>query len=29
MEKRIALVAIVVEDPDSVERLNAILHDYR
>ena len=29
MEKRIALVAIVVEAPDSVERLNAILHDYR
>ena len=29
MEKRIALVAIVVEDPESVERLNAILHDYR
>ena len=29
MEERIALVAIVVEDPDQVERLNAILHDYR
>ena len=27
MEERIALVGIVVEDPDSVERLNAILHD--
>ena len=27
MEKRIALVAIVVEDPDSVERLNAMTYN--
>ncbi|MDO4267491.1 MAG: iron-only hydrogenase system regulator [Eubacteriales bacterium] len=26
---RIALVGIVVENPDSVEALNEILHDYR
>lgn len=29
MEKRIAVVGIVVENPDSVEPLNAILHEYR
>ena len=28
METRIALLAIIVEDPDSVEQLNALLHDY-
>ena len=28
METRIALIAIIVENPDSVERLNAILHEY-
>ena len=28
METRIALIGIVVENKDSVERLNAILHDY-
>jgi putative iron-only hydrogenase system regulator len=28
MEMRVAVVGIVVEDPDSVEKLNAILHEY-
>ncbi|MBQ8743244.1 MAG: iron-only hydrogenase system regulator [Clostridia bacterium] len=28
MENRIAVMAIIVEDVDSVEKLNAILHDY-
>lgn len=28
METRIALIGIVVENKDSVERLNTILHDY-
>ncbi|MBQ3482416.1 MAG: iron-only hydrogenase system regulator [Oscillospiraceae bacterium] len=28
MESRIAAVSILVEGPDSVETLNAILHDY-
>lgn len=28
METRLASIAIVVEDPDSVERLNGILHEY-
>ena len=28
MENRIAAVSILVEGPDSVETLNAILHDY-
>ncbi len=28
MENRIALMGIIVENPASVERLNAILHDY-
>lgn len=28
-ETRIALVGIVIENPDSVESLNVILHDYR
>lgn len=29
METRIAVVAIIVENPESVERLNQILHEYR
>lgn len=29
MENRIALLGIVVEDPDSVEPLNQLLHEYR
>lgn len=28
METRIALIGIIVEDTESVERLNAILHEY-
>lgn len=28
MENKVAVLAIVVEDMDSVEELNAILHDY-
>ena len=28
MDKRIALMSVVVENPDSVEKLNAILHKY-
>lgn len=28
MESRIALIGIMVENKDSVERLNAILHEY-
>lgn len=28
MENRIALMGIIVENPASVEKLNAILHDY-
>lgn len=28
MEKRIALVGIVVENPDSTQKLNDILHEY-
>ena len=28
-EKRVALIGIVIEDPASVERMNAILHAYR
>ncbi|MBQ1210769.1 MAG: iron-only hydrogenase system regulator [Clostridia bacterium] len=28
METRIAVMGILVEDPDQVERLNALLHDY-
>lgn len=28
MESRIALIGIIVENKDSVERLNAILHEY-
>lgn len=29
METRIAVIGIVVEEPESVERLNEILHEYR
>lgn len=28
METRIALVGIIVEEPEAAERLNGILHDY-
>jgi len=28
METRVAVMGIIVEDPDSVQQLNAILHDY-
>ena len=28
MESRVAVIGIIVENPDSVERLNALLHDY-
>ncbi|MDD6058319.1 MAG: iron-only hydrogenase system regulator [Clostridiales bacterium] len=28
METRIALIGIIVENPDSVERLNQLLHEY-
>lgn len=28
VETRVAVIGIVVEDMDSVEKLNAILHDY-
>ena len=28
METRVALIGIIVENPDSVEELNNILHDY-
>ena len=28
MEKRIAALNIIVENPDSIEKLNNILHDY-
>lgn len=28
METRIAVMSIIVENPDMVEKLNAILHDY-
>jgi putative iron-only hydrogenase system regulator len=29
LESRIALIGIIVEDNDSAERINAILHEYR
>ena len=29
MENRVALLGIIVENPDSAEKLNAILHEYR
>jgi len=28
MEKRVVVIGIIVEDPDSVEAVNAILHEY-
>lgn len=28
METRIALIGIIVEDPDSVQQINAVLHEY-
>jgi len=28
MEKRIALIGIIVENKDAVEKINAILHEY-
>lgn len=28
METRVAIIAIIVENPDSVEKLNSVLHDY-
>ena len=28
METRVAVMSIIVENPDAVERLNAILHEY-
>ena len=28
METRVALIGIMVENPDSVEKLNAMLHEY-
>ena len=28
METRIALIGIIVENPDSVEQLNDLLHEY-
>lgn len=29
METRVAVIAIIVESPDSVETLNSLLHEYR
>ncbi len=29
METRVAIIGIIVEDPDSVEALNELLHSYR
>ena len=28
METRVAVMSVIVENPDAVEKLNAILHDY-
>ena len=28
MESRVALIGIIVENPDAVEQVNAVLHDY-
>ena len=28
METRVAVMSIIVENPDSVERLNSVLHEY-
>lgn len=29
MEKRVAVISIIVENTDSVEKLNLLLHEYR
>ncbi len=29
MDKKLAVVAIIIENPDSVEKVNALLHEYR
>ena len=29
METRVAVIGIIVEDPEAVETLNAVLHEYR
>ena len=29
METRVAVIGIIVEEPEAVERLNGILHEYR
>lgn len=29
METRVALIAVIVSNPDSVEKLNLLLHEYR
>lgn len=29
MEKRLAVIGIIVENPDSVEKINDILHEFR
>ena len=29
MDKRVALIGIIVEDMEATERINAILHDFR
>ena len=28
METRVALIGIIIENPESVERLNGLLHEY-
>jgi putative iron-only hydrogenase system regulator len=28
MEKRVAIIGIIVDNPDSVEKLNLVLHEY-
>ncbi len=28
MESRVAMIAVIIENPDSVEQFNKILHDY-
>ncbi|MDD5946730.1 MAG: iron-only hydrogenase system regulator [Oscillospiraceae bacterium] len=29
MENRIAILAVIVENPDAIEQLNLLLHEYR
>lgn len=29
MDTRIAVIGIIVEEPEAVEKLNSVLHDYR